>query len=800
MTNKPRITLVLAIVVMAALVGPALAGSAGAGPDPNLASAFARLGFGASDMEVVYDNTWDVAEPTLYRFGASLDPPSLSPTEAPWAVPERIGVTWVSWPDEASVPVMPDDTEVIEGALHISRGGPMAGTEYVVVWAQMGGPIPIEPPMDLYENWSFPFAAPGSPTWEPLEQFPYDTWSGASSIPNLTYGPDPFDLMLTVVAPDGTLVDQPFEGFGLISGDTIIVGVDRATMFPGSLEGVTYGFAGHVHDGGFGATPDSLSLVSYATGLPGNLIPIPPPSLLEVGSTPPSTTVTSSPTSTTAPTTTTTAPTTTTTVAGGEVPQTSSGFPWIPLLLALLGITIIVVGGRMFLLAPDDPCAEALLAWQKAHDACEKSKDEAREAFEACRAAGQAIFDLEKQHKDICAKWPPACEEEGASAEESGHPESRVTSRDLHARRIALGRLWADYRAGDISAQDVEEAWKRADTPEFREQMREATAKKIAEREKLESDLDAARKKQKQVCDAARVAAEAARSACDRAKTAKRAYDDCVSEKNAQAFVDGVMGLGGAASAPAEPTPPPESPRPSDAPAAEEADPLAGRQIGVPVTFVTDKSGLSGDELTRAEKLDRIFKLRRGSGDLAAVALDLWQFNNWHVATFGEPWFSWSTAGGNPTSPTSTSATTTRFMGTRVMACYEFVHFCAYIASDQLGRQRVEGDDDNMYLSDEYSVDWGFPDLINTDTSPLTGQAPRGSVITGSFRWGDYDNTAGYYHTGISIGDGKVISLGSDGLILEDATGAVDACFPSVGYTNVQYGSYAYSGTNPAPK
>ena len=58
----------------------------------------------------------------------------------------------------------------------------------------------------------------------------------------------------------------------------------------------------------------------------------------------------------------------------------------------------------------------------------------------------------------------------------------------------------------------------------------------------------------------------------------------------------------------------------------------------------------------------------------------------------------------------------------------------------------------------------------------------------------------GYYHTGISVGDGKIITLGSDGLILEDATGAVGGCFPSAGYSEVNYGDYRYSNTNPAPQ
>ena len=804
MKSKPRSPkAAIVLVVLALTLAPAVSVFAGVGRDSNLAAAFGRLGLTDNDLGNIYANSWDVTNPTLFKFAASLDPPSIDPEDAPWGVPVRIGVTWAVWPDESHIPDMPASTQVVDGALFLPHGGPVAGTEYALMWAQMGGEIPIEPPMNLYENWSFPFGIPGSAVWLPLDQFPEDTWGNASAIPYITYGPDPFNLAMSVVAPDGALLDQDFNGFGLISGDTIIIAVDAETMFPGGIDGVTYGFAGHIHDGAFGANPKSASLVSFATGTPGTLRAIPPASLLEVGTSPPPTTTTTIPTTTTTqPTTTTTvAPSTTTTIAaaGGETPGEAGGFPWLPILLGALGIVVIAVGGRIFFIAAKDPCREYLEAWQEAERACEEAKERARKAKKDCDQATQRTADLEKLHHDLCAKWPPACEGEGAWAEESGHPESRVTSRDIHARRIALGRLWDDYQANKVSAQEVEDAWRHADTPEFREELRNKTKKKTATREKLESDIKNAKKRQEELCDAAAKAASAASTACDRMATAKSAYEECIEEKNAEEFVDAFMGLGSEPESP-EPTTTPQPQATVPQQAAVAADPLAGRKIGVPVPIELDKTGLSGDELTRAQKLERIFRLRRGSGDLAAVAKDLWQFNNWHIATFGEPWFTWSAEGGNPDSVTSTAGSTGRFMQSRVMACYEFVHFCAYIASDQLGRQRVGGDDDNPVLLDEYSIDWGFPDEINTNTSPLDGEAPSGSVITGSFRWGSYDNSAGYYHTGISIGDGKVISLGSDGLILEDATGMLDACFPSAGYTNVRFGDYAYSGTNPAPK
>lgn len=139
-------------------------------------------------------------------------------------------------------------------------------------------------------------------------------------------------------------------------------------------------------------------------------------------------------------------------------------------------------------------------------------------------------------------------------------------------------------------------------------------------------------------------------------------------------------------------------------------------------------------------------------------------------------------------------------MQTRKMACYEFVHFCAYIASDQIVRQRTGGDEGEEFLEDDYGASWNFVDEINTDTSAFDSDtASRGEVITGASRVASWNNSAGYYHTGIYLGDGKVLSLGGGGLLLEDATGLVDATFHRFGYGDVQSGAYRYGTLNSPP-
>lgn len=790
------------MAALALAMAPALAAAGGTnGMDGSLASAFSRLDMTEGDVGLVFDHTWDVDDPTLFRFADALDEPTIDPTSNGWTVPQRIGLAIANWPED---PEIPTSTQVTEGALWVPTGeGLLPGVDYALIWAQMGGEVPIEPPMNLFQNWSFPISTPGAAVWEPIDQFPNDTWGNASVIPNLTYGPNPHDFQLFNVLPDGTLTTIPVNGFGLITGDMIIVGVDAATVFPDGVDGAAYGFAGHVHDGGFGADPSSQSIVSYATGLPGTLAQIAPLTVIEVGSTPPPTTTTTS--TTTTSTTTTTVPETTTTLAQTAPPpddETGGGVPLLAWILGALGIVAIVIGGRLFFAPAKDPCTDYLLAWETAQKECDEARARAKKAREDCDKARQELANLKKRRKDICAKWPPACRSgEDAWIEESGKPGSRITSTDLHARRVALGRLWDDYQEGKASAQDVQDAWEKADTPEFREQLRQKTEAKRAELQQIDKDLETKEAAAKKLCDAASAAEREAEAACAKAKEAKYRYDECVKEQAAEDFVDAFMGLGSDGEEAEEPTEPVEQPPASTPPPpAEPVDPFAGRLINQPVPFVLDKTGLEGAELERAEKLEDIFSRYRGTGDIASVAEALWIFNNWHLETFDEPWLEWSTDGGDPQSATVTSGRTDTFMQTRKLACYEFVHFCAYIASDQLGTQRVSSDEDNPQLLDEYSVRWGFTDRHVTNQIPLTGEAPRGSVITGSFRWGSYDNSAGYYHTGVSIGDGKIISLGSDGLILEDATGAVDACFPSIGYENIQYGDYKYGQHNPAPK
>lgn len=250
------------------------------------------------------------------------------------------------------------------------------------------------------------------------------------------------------------------------------------------------------------------------------------------------TTTTAQPTTTTTTSTTTTvasaAPTSptisssTTTTSVAEPGSTSGGSGgWV---VPFGGGLILIIGGAILWRRPDDPCQEELKAWNAAQAACDGAQATADAAKAKCDEAETKVTDLEQQRKDMCKEWPPACwdDEDGGWIEESGRPETRITQRDLHLRREALGDVWDAYKDGELSAEQVEDAWKRADTPEFREQMRERDARATAELSDIDNKLGDAKTKSKELCDKADTAKKAADEACAKAAAAKQAYFDCM--------------------------------------------------------------------------------------------------------------------------------------------------------------------------------------------------------------------------------------------------------------------------------
>lgn len=92
------------------------------------------------------------------------------------------------------------------------------------------------------------------------------------------------------------------------------------------------------------------------------------------------------------------------------------------------------------------------------------------------------------------------------------------------------------------------------------------------------------------------------------------------------------------------------------------------------------------------------------------------------------------------------------FFGQRLMICYEFVHYVGYLASNQTmagQNPKVGAAPGSVYFSRKYDVWDGKSDI------------PRGKIVV--FRAYAFNNTSGYYHVGVSLGNGKIAHNSSSG-------------------------------------
>lgn len=156
-----------------------------------------------------------------------------------------------------------------------------------------------------------------------------------------------------------------------------------------------------------------------------------------------------------------------------EPPESDDDSSLLPLLLLLLGGGTIAVGLWMWLTnrSGGDPCEELRKKMVEAKAACEAATTAAAKATADCAEARRKSTALEGKLAALRRSWPPAFEE-GSGAWVEDADGNRVTSTDLHARRQALGPVWDKYRAGELTAEEVEAEWQRADTPEFRAELR----------------------------------------------------------------------------------------------------------------------------------------------------------------------------------------------------------------------------------------------------------------------------------------------------------------------------------------
>jgi DNA repair exonuclease SbcCD ATPase subunit len=203
-------------------------------------------------------------------------------------------------------------------------------------------------------------------------------------------------------------------------------------------------------------------------------------------------------------------------------------------------------------------CEESRQAADEAEKAAKEARNKADEANKPCaearkarEAAEKALAELDDSYLD--KSW----------AESEGR---RITRRDLKLKREASSAVFERYRRGEITAQQLEEEWKRLDTPEALEELRKKDEATRADRKaEAERKLADAKDKEQQVCgDSDNELETAAKKAEDEARDARqKAEADC----KAAAECDQGLGTDGP-SEPKPPTPPPapEPPPPTPAP------------------------------------------------------------------------------------------------------------------------------------------------------------------------------------------------------------------------------------------
>jgi len=367
-------------------------------------------------------------------------------------------------------------------------------------------------------------------TFENMPAYPLDPARGTNKAFGIGLNPEgqgasgTFALELTDQGGFAPQTDWDVRGVMVGSDTTTSIGIFVPMDFVGALGAVNYytfcvreGFSYAAEDTG----SDQTGLIDLGPNDPG---------MLSVSLVSTTTTTSTTSTTTTSTTTTTTAATSPTTTISSTGTSDEGGFPWE---LVLLGGVGLAIAGWFLFRKPGSPCGEELAAWKAAQAKCDQARTKAREAEQKCADAKDHTSDLKKKRAEVCQDWPPACwsSDDGDWVEDDQG--NRVTSRDLHMRKMALGELWDDYQAGLVPAEKVEEIWRKAETPEFREQMRHRDANAKAELKQLDDEIAKAEAQEKDACAKHEAAQKAADEACAAADAARRSYEECVGKATA---------------------------------------------------------------------------------------------------------------------------------------------------------------------------------------------------------------------------------------------------------------------------
>lgn len=252
--------------------------------------------------------------------------------------------------------------------------------------------------------------------------------------------------------------------------------------------------------------------------------------------------------------------------AVGPVEDGGDGPSWP--IVALGGL--VALGGASLLLRRDglpgavatttDPCADELTTLDDARSRCEEARAEATAVGERLAAADADVAAARTALAEARAELPGAGGRDRDSWIESDG--RRIDSGDVAAGAEADAAAWARYQAGEITAEEVMEHWRRRGTPEEVERLRNADA----HARQLEGHLAAAEAGQEQATADAEAADAAASAACAGADAAAARLERCREAVEAEAASSTVVGTSsGPAPAPTDTgttvtTPPPTAP------------------------------------------------------------------------------------------------------------------------------------------------------------------------------------------------------------------------------------------------
>lgn len=161
-------------------------------------------------------------------------PATIGADDAPWTVPLTIGLSFVQWQDPGRLPDFGEGFQANGVVTGTVGGGPRAGLVYAVMTIVMADDIPLGTDMELFQQWDFVLDIPGLDRWEAPPQFPDDTWNQGSFVSSLSYGPNPWSLNFYSF-PGGDIAREELPGFALVSGNTIIMGVEAVSDIFGPI-------------------------------------------------------------------------------------------------------------------------------------------------------------------------------------------------------------------------------------------------------------------------------------------------------------------------------------------------------------------------------------------------------------------------------------------------------------------------------------------------------------------------------------------------------------------------------------